>query len=66
MAIDPKFHTKLAELLERLVAEPSADELGRLQLHVDVLEKWRKLGETHSHDDDNNNNTHTHHDHNTD
>jgi hypothetical protein len=64
MTIDKTFQVKHAELLERLVADPSEDELRRLQLNVDVLEKWRKLGEEHSHDDDNNNNTHTHHDHN--
>lgn len=65
MAINKAFEDKHAELLQSLLGDLSEDELRRVQLHVDALEKWRRLGEEHSHDDDNNNNTHTHHDHNT-
>jgi hypothetical protein len=63
MPLDKKFHEKHAELLNRLIGEPSEDELRQLQLHVDVLEKWRLLGETHDHTDRNNDNTHDHNDH---
>jgi len=63
MVLNAKFQEKYAELLERLVVAPSEEELQRLQLQLDVLEKWRKLGESHDHTDDNNNNTHNHNDH---
>jgi len=55
------FKTKRDELFKRLLGEPTDQELARLQLHIDVLEKWNLLTPENHHDDQGID--HQHHDH---
>lgn len=34
---------KCADILQTLLGNPSEEELRRLQLHLDVIEKWRSV-----------------------
>jgi hypothetical protein len=55
-----KFDGKRAELFAKLMGNPNEDELRSLQLHLDALEKWKLLGDTHDDVDHSDENKHTH------
>jgi len=56
-----KLDDKRREILARLVANPSEQELRQMQLHIDTLEKFQRLLAENHHDDVGAG--HEHHDH---
>jgi hypothetical protein len=54
-----EFDKKREEIRKRLMENPTAEELARIQLQINALELWRDLGKEEHHDHD----THPHYDH---
>jgi hypothetical protein len=57
---DEKIQKKRDELLEKLMGKPTEEELRQLQLHLDVIEKWREGGRAHDDVDHGHQETHEH------
>jgi hypothetical protein len=43
-----RLQKKRAELLEKLLGNPTQEELNHLQLHLDALEKWKIVEAGHN------------------
>ena len=56
------FGEKIEELRLRLMGDLSVEELQRMQLHLDALERWARLATSgdHDHDDGGNPGEHDH------